>query len=83
MNNFWAPIQSRDNPANLFMFMCFSFLKDAMRYYRFLRDGNSLINLVWRRLLREWLRYCRKEYWTKMVQNGPNDHLGQNDLIPN
>ena len=32
---------------------------------------------------REWPRYCRKEYWTKMVQNGPNDHFGQNDLIPN
>ena len=30
---------------------------------------------------REWLRYCRKEYWTKMVQNGPNDHFGQNDFI--
>ena len=32
---------------------------------------------------REWPRYCRKEYWTKMGQNGPNDHFGQNDLIPN
>ena len=28
-------------------------------------------------------RYCLKMYWTKMVQNGPNDHFGQNDLIPN
>ena len=28
-------------------------------------------------------QYCRKVYWTKMVQNGPNDHFGQNDLIPN
>ena len=25
INNFLAPTQSRDNPANLFMFMCFSF----------------------------------------------------------
>ena len=32
---------------------------------------------------REWLRYCWKVYWTKMVQNGPNDHFSQNDLIPN
>ena len=32
---------------------------------------------------REWPRYCRKVYWTKMAQNGPNDHFGQNDLIPN
>ena len=31
----------------------------------------------------EWPRYCRKVYWTKMVQNGPNDHFGQNGLIPN
>ena len=22
-------------------------------------------------------------YWTKMVQNGPDDHFGQNDLFPN
>ena len=28
-------------------------------------------------------QYCRKAYWTKMVQNGQNDHFGQNDLIPN
>ena len=32
---------------------------------------------------REWPRYCRKVCWTKMDQNGPNDHFGQNDLIPN
>ena len=32
---------------------------------------------------REWPRYCRKAYWTKMDQNGPNHHFGQNDLIPN
>ena len=32
---------------------------------------------------REWPRYCRKVYWTKMVQNGPNGHFGQNDLILN
>ena len=32
---------------------------------------------------REWPQYCRKVYWTKMVQDGPNDHFGQNDLIPN
>ena len=32
---------------------------------------------------REWPRHCRKEYWTKMDQNGPKDHFGQNDLIPN
>ena len=25
INNFLTPAQSRDNPANLFMFMCFSF----------------------------------------------------------
>ena len=31
---------------------------------------------------RAWPRYCRKVCWTKMVQNGPNDHFGQNDLIP-
>ena len=24
-----------------------------------------------------------KEYWTKMVQNGADDHFGQNDLVPN
>ena len=24
---------------------------------------------------RGWPRYCRKVYWTKMVQNGPDDHL--------
>ena len=29
---------------------------------------------------REWPRYCPKVYWTKMVQNGPNDPFGQNDL---
>ena len=32
---------------------------------------------------REWSRYCRKVCWTKMAQNGANDHFGQNDLIPN
>ena len=32
---------------------------------------------------KEWPRYCRKAYWTKMVQNGQNDHFGQEDLIPN
>ena len=32
---------------------------------------------------REWPRYCRKVCWTKMVQNGPNDHFGQNGRIPN
>ena len=32
---------------------------------------------------REWPWYCRKVCWTKMVQNGPNDDFGQNDLIPN
>ena len=32
---------------------------------------------------REWPQYCRKVYWIKMVQNGPNDHFGQNGLIPN
>ena len=32
---------------------------------------------------RGWPRYCRKVCLTKMVQNGPNDHFGQNDLIPN
>ena len=32
---------------------------------------------------REWPRYCRKVSWTKMAQNGRNDHFGQNDLIPN
>ena len=33
---------------------------------------------------REWPRYCRKKvYWTKMAQNGQNDHFGQNDLILN
>ena len=31
-----------------------------------------------RNVLREWPRYCRKVYWTKMDQNGPNDHFGQN-----
>ena len=31
---------------------------------------------------KEWPRYCRKVYWTKMVQNGQIDHFGQNDLIP-
>ena len=33
--------------------------------------------------LREWPRCCRNVYWTKMAENGPNDHFGQNDLIPN
>ena len=32
---------------------------------------------------REWPQYCRKVYWTKMAQNGQNDHFGQNALIPN
>ena len=32
---------------------------------------------------REWPRHCRKVCWTKMAQNGQNDHFGQNDLIPN
>ena len=32
-------------------------------------------------ILKEWPRYCRKVYWTKMVQNGPKDHFGQNGLI--
>ena len=31
-------------------------------------------------LSRAWPRYCRKVYWTKMVQNGPNDHFGHNIL---
>ena len=26
---------------------------------------------------KEWPQNCRKKYWTKMVQNGPNDHFGQ------
>ena len=26
---------------------------------------------------------CTGPKWSKMVQNGPNDHFGQNDLIPN
>ena len=34
-------------------------------------------------IFREWPRYCRKVYWAKMAQNGPNDHFGQNDFIPN
>ena len=34
-------------------------------------------------LFREWPRYCQKVHWTNMAQNGPNDHFGQNDLIPN
>ena len=33
--------------------------------------------------VRGWPQYCRKLYWTKMDQNGPNDHFGRNDLIPN
>ena len=32
---------------------------------------------------RAWPRYCRKAHWTKIVQNGPSDDFGQNDLIPN
>ena len=36
-----------------------------------------------RGVFREWPQHCRKECWTKMVQSGPNDHFGQNDLIPN
>ena len=32
-------------------------------------------------VFKEWPRYCRKVYWTKMVQNGQNDHFGQNDWI--
>ena len=36
-----------------------------------------------RDMAREWPRYCRKVYWTKMVQNGHFDHFGQNDLLPN
>ena len=31
----------------------------------------------------KWPRHCRKGYWTKMDQNGPDDHFGQNDLISN
>ena len=26
-------------------------------------------------MIREWLRYCRKVYWTKRAQNGPNNIL--------
>ena len=29
---------------------------------------------------KEWPRYCRKVYWTKMAQNGQSDRFGQNDL---
>ena len=32
---------------------------------------------------RKWPRYCRKVYWTKIAQNGPNDHFGRSGLIPN
>ena len=32
---------------------------------------------------KDWPRYCRKVYWTKMVRNGQDDHFGQNDLVPN
>ena len=28
-------------------------------------------------------RYCRKVYWTKVVQNGPSDHFGQNGFTLN
>ena len=38
---------------------------------------------AWNRQSMEWPRCCRKVYWTKLVQNGQNDHFGQNDLIPN
>ena len=33
--------------------------------------------------VKEWPRYCRKVYWTTMVQNGYYEHLGQNDPIMN
>ena len=51
--------------------------------------GHGTSMKIWRSFLlskfdiRAWPRYCRKEYWTKMDQNGPNDHFGQNGLIPN
>ena len=34
-----------------------------------------------RTVFREWPRYCRKVYWTKMVQNSPNDDFGQMTLF--
>ena len=33
--------------------------------------------------VKESPQYCRKVSWTKMAQNGQNDHFGQNGLIPN
>ena len=30
---------------------------------------------------RKWPQYCRKTYWTKMVQYGPNDHFVQMTLF--
>ena len=32
---------------------------------------------------KEWLRYCWKVYYTKTVQNGQDDHFGQNDVTLN
>ena len=43
----------------------------------------STSDQFFREISRAWPRYCRKVYWTTMVQNGPKDHFGQNDLIPN
>ena len=50
-----------------------------------LTSTEKSVTEIWQEVLypREWPRYCRKVYWTKMVQNGPNDHFGQNGLIPN
>ena len=36
-----------------------------------------------RKRVKEWPRYCRKAYWTKMVRSGQNGQFGQNDFIPN
>ena len=45
--------------------------------------SKSCFRVLQRPYHKDWPRYCRKVHWTKMAQNGHNDHFGQNDLIPN
>ena len=48
--------------------------KGTITKARFPRSQNNMV-LVVETIGREWPRYCRKVYWTKVVQNGPNEHL--------
>ena len=49
----------------------------------FPREFSKYAEMIPQKYYREWPRYCRKVYWSKMVQNAPDDLFGQNDLILN